>query len=63
MPETRTICRCGRCNRVLRSREAVQAGMGPTCFRKTYGITLKQALKEASEQEKGGDGDDPRGAS
>lgn len=46
MSNNSTACRCDRCNRVLKNEEAIQVGMGATCYRKTYGKTIKQALKE-----------------
>lgn len=43
-------CRCGRCNRVLRSAEAIEVGLGSSCFRKATGKTIKQVLKERREE-------------
>lgn len=45
-----TSCRCGRCNRVLRSAEAIEVGLGSSCCRKTTGKTIKQLLKERREE-------------
>nr|DAL85241.1 MAG TPA: hypothetical protein [Caudoviricetes sp.] len=32
--------RCGRCNRVLKNPQAVEAGYGSVCYRKTFGERL-----------------------
>lgn len=45
-----TPCRCGRCNRVLRSAEAIEVGLGSSCCRKATGKTIKQVLKERREE-------------
>lgn len=45
-----TFCRCERCNRVLRSREAIEVGYGSLCCRKATGKTLKQVLKERQKE-------------
>lgn len=45
-----TSCRCGRCNRVLRSAEAIKVGLGSSCCRKATGKTIKQVLKERREE-------------
>lgn len=42
-------CRCSRCNRRLKSAEAIQVGMGATCLRKATGKTIKQYLKEVAQ--------------
>lgn len=45
-----TSCRCGRCNRVLRSAEAIEVGLGSSCCRKATGKTIRQVLKERREE-------------
>lgn len=44
------LCRCGRCNRVLRSREAIEVGYGAYCCKRATGKTIKQVLKERQEE-------------
>lgn len=33
-------CRCGRCHRMLKSPQAIEAGYGAVCYRKTFGSGL-----------------------
>jgi len=38
-----SVPRCARCNRVLKDAASVACGLGPTCFAKVTGQTLKRA--------------------
>lgn len=38
--KTRGGSRCGRCNRVLKNPQAIEAGYGAVCYRKTFGSGL-----------------------
>lgn len=38
--ENTTSCRCGRCHRTLKSPQAIEAGYGAVCYRKTFGGSL-----------------------
>lgn len=38
--ENTTNCRCGRCHRTLKSPQAIEAGYGAVCYRKTFGGSL-----------------------
>lgn len=49
--------RCGRCNRVLKNPQAIEAGYGAVCYRKTFRGSLPgkgkpRAAKGDAEQEK-----------
>ena len=38
-----SVPRCARCNRVLKDAASVACGLGPTCFAKVTGQTLKRS--------------------
>lgn len=38
--ENTTSCRCGRCHRTLKNPQAIEAGYGAVCYRKTFGGSL-----------------------
>ena len=45
-----TLCRCGRCSRVLRSKDAVEVGYGSYCCKQATGKTIRQILKELQKE-------------
>lgn len=48
--ENTMLCRCGRCNRVLKSVDAIEVGLGAACCKKALGKTIKRVLKERQEE-------------
>lgn len=48
-----SLCRCGRCSRILRNREAIEVGYGSYCCKQATGKTIKQVLKERQKEAAG----------
>lgn len=45
--------RCGRCHRVLKNPQAIEAGYGAVCYRKTFGGSLPGKGRAAEKKEAG----------
>ena len=41
-----SVPRCARCNRVLKDAASIACGLGPTCFAKLTGQTLKKSKSQ-----------------
>lgn len=54
------LYRCERCNRVLRSKEAIEVGYGACCCKRATGKTIKQVLKERQKEAAAEDADGGR---